>query len=157
MGAGLVAMTVRSSSSVTDREALLSDLDGLRAAAVGMIDADREAYGAVLAVTGQRDPTPEAFRSAVAGANRPPLEITRIAMEVAARGQEIARASNPDLRGDLTTALILVDAATAAAAELVAANTALGGLTADDLRLARHRRERISQQVAALVTPGAGG
>lgn len=157
MAAGLVAMTVRSSSSVAGREAVLTEIDGLRTDAVGVIDADRDAYGAVLALTGRRDVEPEAFRTAVVGANRPPLEITRIAADVASRGQEVARASNPDLRGDVTTALILADAAATAAVELVAANTALGGLTDDDLRLARRRRERIRQRLAAVVSPGDGG
>lgn len=156
MAASLVAMTVRSSSAVADRAALLTELDRLRHEALAVVDADRVAYEAVLAARGQRDVDTEAFRAAVAGANRPPLEITRIATSVATQAQVIAATSNPELRGDLTTGVILADAAATAATELVAANTDLGALDDDDLRRAQDRRARIRGHLTAFLDARGG-
>jgi methenyltetrahydrofolate cyclohydrolase len=140
---GLLAMFARSSSGLPDGDELASRADELRRAALEVIDDDRAAYARVLAHRPRRQTDAAGFRRVVAAANEPPLAITRIALATVEAGVGVVDAGSSAVRADLTAGLILAGAAAASATELIAANTALGGLDGHDLQTARHRRERI--------------
>lgn len=150
MGAGLVMMSVRLSPSLPDRERVIQRIDELRGVGVELADRDREAYARVLAALPSRDRQPGAFRDAVDAANRPPLEVTGLGLEIVEAGEGVAESGNPRLRGDVLTGMILAQAATVSAMELVAINTELAQLGDEDLRLAQ-RRERLGREIVARV------
>ena len=79
------------------------------------------------------------LRTALSEAAESPLAIAEAAAEAAVLGMEVVRGSNPRVRGDAVTAVLLAEAAAAAAASLVEIN--LEGL-GDDGRLARAREAR---------------
>lgn len=153
MAAGLLAMFARSSRSLPDRDAIVARADRWRAHAMQLVDADRQAYAQVLDRREQRAQDPDGFRSAVAGANLPPLAVTVIGTGVAKLAYRVLDAGNPAVRGDLVTGIVLADAAVASAAELIASNTEFGGLPAEDLRHARARH----RDCRAIVTEVTGG
>ena len=79
-----------------------------------------------------------------------PLAIAEAGAEAAEIGLEVVRGSNPRVRGDAITGVLLAEAAAAAAAALVEIN--LEGL-GEDQRLAgaREARRRAAEARAAVV------
>lgn len=143
-------MSVRLSPSVADRGGRLHRVDVLRSVGVEVADRDREAYARVLAAWPLRDEDPDAFADAVRSANRPPLEVTGLGLEIVEVGEVVATSGNPNLRGDVLTGMLLAQAATVSAVELIAINTELAQLSDDDLSLAR-RRERAVRDILGRV------
>ena len=136
--AGLVAMAARYSADRLDGgNALTAAAERLRARAAGLADADADAYAAVIdaytAYDGdQRDK--EQVRLALTHAAEVPLVIAELGAETARLAARLAVDGKRDIRGDAATAVRLADAATRAAAHLVAVNIEAG---ADDDQLSR--------------------
>lgn len=159
--AGLVAMAARySSGRWPGAEDVVLQADQLRDRAGPLGDADAEAYQAVLAAYAlPREPDPETRRAhiriALRRAAEVPLEIGRVSAEVARLASQLGRETNPNLVGDLHTALHLAVAAAGASAELVRINTAAGQHSADLLDAARDCisvTERMADQVMRNAT-----
>jgi formiminotetrahydrofolate cyclodeaminase len=90
------------------------------------------------------------LRTALSEAAATPLAIAEAAADTAAVGIEVVRGSNPRVRGDAVTGVVLAEAAAAAAAELVEIN--LEGLGEDDrLAGARDARRRATEARTAAV------
>jgi formiminotetrahydrofolate cyclodeaminase len=139
--AGLVAMAARFSAGLAGADAVAAEADELRVAVLALADADPAAYGDVLAAhriprtDGSR---PDRIRAALTRAAEVPLEIAAAGARVAAAGVGVAEGGNPNLAGDAVTAVLLAEAATRAAGQLVLINVELGGL---DPALAARARE----------------
>jgi formiminotetrahydrofolate cyclodeaminase len=128
MASSLCAMAGRFSeppgadpSPVARRAIALAD------AAAPLAQADAAAYGRFLEARRlPREPDPAPRRQAIAEATSRaadvPLQVARIAAEVAELGATVAVEGNPNLRGDAVTAALLGAAAARAAATLVAIN-----------------------------------
>jgi methenyltetrahydrofolate cyclohydrolase len=131
MAAGLVAMAARFSArqlpeaGLSGAGDLADQADELRHRLDQLADMDARAYAAVLeAGPGQR-------REALLGAALVPLEIAGIGARVAAMAVPVAKAGNPNLRGDAVTGAVLAAASARSAACLVDINVELGGLEPD--------------------------
>jgi formiminotetrahydrofolate cyclodeaminase len=92
----------------------------------------------------------ERVRAAQAAASQSPLEIARVAAELAELGAELARTGNPNLAGDAIAGALLAEAAAQAAARLVAVNLTDGAEVAEADGLARRA---LAARDAALRTP----
>jgi methenyltetrahydrofolate cyclohydrolase len=93
----------------------------------------------------------ERLRAALSDAATTPLAIAEAAAETADIGMEVVRGSNPRVRGDAVTGVLLAEAAAAAAAALVEIN--LEGLGEEDrLAGARDARRRAGEARAAGTT-----
>jgi len=92
----------------------------------------------------------ERIRAALAGAAEVPLRIAAAGARVAAAGARAAAAGNPNLAGDAATAVLLAEAATRAATELVRINTRLGDLDPAFLAAARTHRATATAACRAL-------
>jgi len=136
LAAGLVAMAARfSAAQLPGAGELAGRADQLRHRAAGLVDADAEAYGAVLdafAVPRTDERRGERIREALERAAAIPQEMTEIAAQVAEMAAQLAAAGNPNLRGDSISAALLAEASARSAACLVDINVALGNL-GDDL------------------------
>lgn len=130
--AALVAMTARFSESLDDAGAIVTRADELRATACDLAAQDGDAYAAVLAAYRlPRDDEPRRraeVRAALTSATDVPLAIVGCAREVGELGVRLAREGNPNLRGDVVTAVNLAEAAARSAAHLVQLNVRLGDL-----------------------------
>jgi formiminotetrahydrofolate cyclodeaminase len=90
------------------------------------------------------------LRAALSEAASTPLAIAEAAAETADVGMQVVRASNPRVRGDAVTGVLLAEAAAAAAAALVEIN--LEGLGEEDrLAGAREARRRAAEARTAAV------
>jgi formiminotetrahydrofolate cyclodeaminase len=128
--AGLVAMSARYSSG-PGAAALAAEADTERVAVLRLADADAAAYGEVLAALRAPNEEPgraERVRRALERAAEVPLRIAEAGARVARIGT--AAGGNPNLLGDLRAAVLLAEAATRAAAELVRINVEHGDLDA---------------------------
>jgi methenyltetrahydrofolate cyclohydrolase len=97
----------------------------LRERALELERRERHAYGPVLEASRSSREDPERgarLRAALSGAAEPPLELARIAAEVAELAAQASRDGNPNLRGDAITAVLLAEAVCAAAGTLVRIN-----------------------------------
>jgi methenyltetrahydrofolate cyclohydrolase len=84
------------------------------------------------------------LQAALSDAAATPLAIAEAAAETAALGMDVVRGSNPRVRGDAITGVVLAEAAAAAAVALVEIN--LEGLGEDDrLEAARDARRRAAE------------
>jgi formiminotetrahydrofolate cyclodeaminase len=136
LAAGLVAMAARFSGELLpDAEELAGRADELRRRAAELVDQDAQAYGRVLDAfalpgggTGQRE---QRARAALQRAAEVPAEMTEIAAQVAGMAARLARAGNPNLRGDSISAALLAEASARCASALVDINVALGNLSGD--------------------------
>ena len=91
------------------------------------------------------------LRAALSEAATTPLAIAEAAAETADIGMEVVRGSNPRVRGDAVTGVVLAEAAAAAAAGLVEIN--LEGLGEEDrVAGARDARRRAGEARAAATT-----
>jgi len=127
LAAALCAMAARFSARLASAEEIAATADRLRERAIHLAAEDSLAYAAVLQARrlpagADRDPREEALASAMAQAVAVPLEISEIGAEVARLATEVASAGNPNLLGDALTAVLLAEAAAAAAATLVEIN-----------------------------------
>ena len=131
LAAGLTAMAARYSDPAQgapgDVSSMAERAEALQRRAAPLADVDAEAYGRYLeAVRLPRHPDPEArrreVRATLSEATDVPLAVAAIATEVADLASGLARAGNPNLRGDAATAALLASAAATAAAILVGEN-----------------------------------
>jgi formiminotetrahydrofolate cyclodeaminase len=112
----------------------------LRAQALELAERELTAYAPVLEASRlpEDDPTrSERLQSALSDAANSPLEIARIAAEVAGLASGLAATGNRSLEGDANTGAELARAACRAAARLVELNLSA---RPDDPRLAEARR-----------------
>jgi methenyltetrahydrofolate cyclohydrolase len=92
------------------------------------------------------------LRRALSEAATTPLAIAEAAAETAEIGMHVVRGSNPQVRGDAVSGVLLAEAAAAAAAALVEIN--LGGLgELDRLEGARDARRRAGEARADALRP----
>ncbi|MCA1845426.1 MAG: cyclodeaminase/cyclohydrolase family protein [Actinobacteria bacterium] len=108
----------------------------IRQQAVTLADEDAAAYSRVLAGYRLRlDRDPEGrrreIREALEGATAVPLEIARLAADVAGLGDRLVAGGNPNLEGDAIAGVLLARAAARVAARLVELNVAQGKLEGD--------------------------
>ncbi len=111
----------------------------LRARLTALAEEDLESYRPVLTALALPPGSPEralALARALSGAAEVPLAIALAAAEVAALGEAALRSGSRHLEGDATTAVLLAQAATRAAARLVELNLVQ---VPDDPRLAQVR------------------
>ena len=127
MAAAVLAMTARVSSEWEAGGAAAAQAEALRARATPLAQVDAEIYTAALAareaaaeLTAERRDWQ--IGQAFARAAEPPLEIARIAADVAALAAEIAQLGDPHVRADAQAAAALAVAGARAAAALVAVN-----------------------------------
>ena len=138
IGAGLCAMAARlSARQLTADEAaeLAGGASALQAGAAALIQADSSSYQAVLAARRPADVAADASQAdrlaaALSGAADIPLQVLRLAAQVARLAGRLAADGNPNLRGDALTGLFLAEAGARAAAMLVGIN--LAGAPDDD-------------------------
>ncbi len=132
VAASLVAMAARYSADLLDGgEALIDDAERLRAGAANLADDDAEAYGAVIAAwaasRGDERSRRQQVDAALTRAACVTLEVAEPGAETARLAGRLAVEGKRDVRGDAATALLLAEAATRAAARLVAVNVETGG------------------------------
>ena len=126
------AMAARYSADLLDGgEALIDDAERLRAGAANLADDDAEAYGAVIAAwaasRGDERSRRQQVDAALTRAAGVALEVAELGAETARLAGRLAVEGKRDVRGDAATALLLAEAATRAAARLVAVNVETGG------------------------------
>jgi formiminotetrahydrofolate cyclodeaminase len=127
LAAALCAMAARFSARLAAADEIAATADRLRQRAIHLAAEDSLAYAGVLQARRLRPGTDPALReeaiaAAMAQAVAVPLEISEIGAEVARLATEVASAGNPNLLGDALTAVLLAEAAAAAAATLVEIN-----------------------------------
>lgn len=163
LAAGLAAMAARYALRHDPDSALFTDLtdraDALRARAVALADADADAYGRYVAATRlPRDPDPgqrrAAIRVALDAAADVPADLGDLALDVAAIGEKLAVAGNPNLRSDACAASLLASAVASSAAILVEEN--LRG-RAGDTRIMTARAHAAAAAACARRAVAAGG
>jgi formiminotetrahydrofolate cyclodeaminase len=111
----------------------------LRAAALEQAEIELGAYEPVLeALRLPRDDPDRATRidAARTEASQSPLEVARLATDVAERAAELAANGNPNLSGDAIAGVLLAEAAAQAAAKLVAINLTEGPMVDRAIELA---------------------
>lgn len=136
--AGLAGMTARLSSGHLDAAPDLSgEADRLREEAAPLVRADAEAYGRVLEARRSR----EGVQAALSEAAEVPLQIAGVGARVARLAARLAGEGNPNLKGDAIAAVLLAEAATSAAAELVRINEPEGERVRQAGRFARAAAE----------------
>jgi formiminotetrahydrofolate cyclodeaminase len=157
--AGLVAMVARYSALpgaaefAAEAAALAAEADALRIQVLADADADAAAYAEVLAAyrAPREDPArADRIRAALAGAAEVPARIAAAGARVAVAGARAAARGNPNLAGDAMTAVLLAEAATRAASELVRINTQLGELDPAPLAAALAHRATAAAACRAL-------
>jgi formiminotetrahydrofolate cyclodeaminase len=112
----------------------------LRTRALELAEIELHAYEPVLeALRLPRDDPERAERVAAAEteASKSPLEITRVAADLARLAEELATSGNPNLTGDATAGALLAEAAAQAASRLVAINLGDGPVVEEAAELAR--------------------
>jgi formiminotetrahydrofolate cyclodeaminase len=133
LAAALCAMAARfSAGRLASAEEIAAAADGLRERALRLAADDSLAYAAVLAARRLPEaPDPavrqEAVATAMARAVAVPLEVSEIGADVARLATQLAATGNPNLLGDARTAVLLAEAAAAAASTLVEINLSGGG------------------------------
>ena len=128
----------------------------LRAELMALAEADRSAYGPVLAamaLPAQNADRAPRLRAALSAAAQVPCSVAARAAELAELGAGIARDGSPHLKGDAITAVLLADAAAGAGARLVALNL---HSQPEDERLREvelHVKRAAAARAAALADP----
>lgn len=127
LAAALCAMAARFSPRLVSAREIAATADRLRERAIRLAADDAFAFAAVLEARRLPAGTDAALRkevlaTAMAQAVAVPLEVSEIGAEVARLAAEVASAGNPNLLGDALTAIVLAEAAAAAAATLVEIN-----------------------------------
>ncbi len=131
--AGLTAMGARLSGDADPDGATATAADACRQRALRLADEDADAYGEVLAARRHADGAAAQSHLVAAwtAATEVPLELAEVAAEVADLAAQLLEHGNPNLRGEVATAVDLAAAAAAAAARLVRINVAEGELDHD--------------------------
>ena len=138
MAAGLLAKVARGSVETwPDAAGIAAQAESLRARAAPLAQADAEQYEAALRARGQSGEGQGARQDfalgqAYAKAAEPPLQIARVASDVAQLALSVAQNGDAALWADAFAAALLAAAAAKAAAELVAVNLTA---SADDRRV----------------------
>jgi formiminotetrahydrofolate cyclodeaminase len=130
MAAGLVVMSARY-TELDDAAEFAEEVDAERTAVLALADADAAAYGEVLAALRAPEGEPgrdQRIRAAWEQAADVPLRIARAGARVVQFGGALSTIGNQNLLGDMRAAVVLAEAATRAAAELVRINVEQGGL-----------------------------
>jgi formiminotetrahydrofolate cyclodeaminase len=128
IAAGLLAKVARGSGDAWPEAAgMAAQAESLRDRAAPLADEDAEQYEAAIRAGKESGLEPGerrdfALGQAYAKAAEPPLQIARIASDVAQLAVAVAENGNPALRADAIAAALLAAAAASAAAELVAVN-----------------------------------
>jgi formiminotetrahydrofolate cyclodeaminase len=146
--AGMVAAMSRGKKAYLQYEVQLSAaiarLAALREELKAAVDADADAYDAVMKASKQAKGEPErgqaALDSSLTLATRVPLAVAERAQEVAGIAQSLFAITNPNMKSDLTTALALAGAAITGALANVDIN--LGSLK--DQEFAEEVRKRLA-------------
>jgi len=147
MGAALVAMVARASSSWQDAAGVATQARALRTRLLELADEDAEAFGAVLATMRESAGSPEqrdfVLGTALLRAAEVPLRIAESAADVAELAALTAAEGSAHLRADASAAATLAEASTRAAAHLV------------DINLATVRGDRHSARASELAQAAA--
>jgi formiminotetrahydrofolate cyclodeaminase len=161
LAAALAAMAGRYSvQHATDPEPfrqIVERADAIRLRATVLADDDAIAYRRYVEASQlPRDPNPllraRAVRAALGAAASVPLELARLAAEIATAGEELAASGNPNLRSDACAATLLAAAVGTSAAILVGENlkAELADPRVTDARRysdkAAHAAERVLEQ-----------
>jgi formiminotetrahydrofolate cyclodeaminase len=143
-GAAVGAVTVLAASLVEKACALTADgalaaegaaAGAMRAAALWFAETDEEAFGAIAKARRSGDDVYEAW----AAAARVPLGLAESCAELARLATSLLDRANPNLRGELDTAVLLARAAGLAAARLCEIDLEAAGPSYDD----EHARLRV--------------
>ena len=133
LAAGILAMAARATGEYwEDAGGVAAQAEMLRARAAPLAQVDAEIYERALAARDHHAELDEERRDweigrAFAAAAEPPLQIARVAADIAELAQEVASRADQRLRPDALAAAALASAVARACAELVAVN-----LTATD-------------------------
>jgi len=128
LAAGLCGMAARFSvGTLESAGAIAAAADQVRLRAMALAEEDARAYTAVLAARRLPHETPaddrqEAVATAMAYAVAVPTEVAELGVELARLANELASRGNANLLGDSLSAVLLAEAATAAAATIVEIN-----------------------------------
>ncbi len=128
LAAGILAMAARASADFwEDAGGVAAQAEMLRARAAPLAQVDAETYERALAVRDDHAELDEERRDweigrAFAAAAEPPLQIARVAADIAELAQEVASRADQRLRPDALAAAALASAVARACAELVAVN-----------------------------------
>jgi methenyltetrahydrofolate cyclohydrolase len=153
MAAAVVRMAARASADTWDEaRGIAAQADALRHRAAPLAQYDAEVYDQALAIRDGVAALPAEKRDweigkAFAAAAEPPIEIARVAVDVAELALAVAASGEPRVRPDAIAAATLAAAAARAAVTLVEANlTAVGGdpriAEAEDLATAAEHMAR---------------
>ncbi|HXR11120.1 MAG TPA: cyclodeaminase/cyclohydrolase family protein, partial [Gaiellaceae bacterium] len=129
----LLKVTRLSGDSWADAAGVAAQASALLARAASLVQADADAYERALAARDASAGLPPERRDweigrAYAAAAEPPLEIARLAADIATLAAEVARHADDRLRADTAAAAALAAAAARGAGTIVAANlTAAAG------------------------------
>jgi len=153
LAAGILAMAARASADFwEDAGGVAAQAEMLRARAAPLAQVDAETYERALAVRDDHAELDEERRDweigrAFAAAAEPPLQIARVAADIAELAQEVASRADQRLRPDALAAAALASAVARACAELVAVNLTA---TEDDPRVREaHSHAEAAQRAAA--------
>jgi formiminotetrahydrofolate cyclodeaminase len=153
LAAGADSLAAGAAEFAAEAAALAAEADALRIQVLADADADAAAYAEVLAAyrAPREDPArADRIRAALAGAAEVPARIAAAGARVAVAGARAAARGNPNLAGDAMTAVLLAEAATRAASELVRINTQLGELDPAPLAAALAHRATAAAACRAL-------
>jgi formiminotetrahydrofolate cyclodeaminase len=125
--AALLAKIARASSGWSESTGVAAQADSLRERATALVQEVAEEYEAALRARADESEAAGPRRDfalgrAYARAAEPPLQLARLAADVAQLAVVVAQNSDPALRADAVTAASLAAGAAGAAAELVAVN-----------------------------------
>ena len=153
LAAGILPMAARASADFwEDAGGVAAQAEMLRARAAPLAQVDAETYERALAVRDDHAELDEERRDweigrAFAAAAEPPLQIARVAADIAELAQEVASRADQRLRPDALAAAALASAVARACAELVAVNLTA---TEDDPRVREaHSHAEAAQRAAA--------
>jgi formiminotetrahydrofolate cyclodeaminase len=140
--ASIAAAAVTMAARVSDLGALAAQAEALRARAEPLAELDAETYRAALDVRAHAKDLPAerrdwAIGQAFARAAEPPLEIGRVAADIAELAAELARNGSPAIRADAVAAASIAAGVARGAVAMVEVNLTA---TADDPRIAEVRR-----------------
>lgn len=154
LAAALAAMAARYAEDDVVAAHHVDESERLLQRALALADEDARAYRAVIAARGStRDTEPaqrrEEIRASLHRATVVPLQVAQLAAETATLAARLVNDGNRTVQGDAVTAVLLAEAATRAAAHLVAVNVDASGVDNELL----HQAER-SVEIAYAAASG---
>jgi methenyltetrahydrofolate cyclohydrolase len=155
LAAGILAMAARATGEYwEDAGGVAAQAEMLRARAAPLAQVDAETYERALAARDHHSGLDDEHRDweigkAFAAAAEPPLQIARVAADVAELAREVASRADQRLRPDALAAAALASAVARACAELVAVNLTA---TDDDPRVREaHSHAEAAERAAAIA------